>query len=220
MKALIVLFCMMLLMPVYTQATTLRLSSDVDLLVLDGKKVSSSLLRGAESIELDNGPHQVVFRVEKMILLPDQSRQLYVSPPLIASFNSQLVGQVNFHLPRLETLQETDAFTSAPRVALLDGNALPIPVKLDILAITQVGNQIDYEKATETYNQAHKHASQTEFSTPMADDSTLLSKSTELDNPAYNSQSFTEQRLRYWFQLADPQTRLRFLEWAKQQPSS
>jgi uncharacterized protein YccT (UPF0319 family) len=35
-------------------------------LVLDGKKVSSSLLRGAESIELENGVHQVVFRVEKM----------------------------------------------------------------------------------------------------------------------------------------------------------
>ena len=45
-------------------ATTLRLSTDVDLLVLDGKKVSSSLLRGSDSIELDNGPHQLVFRVE------------------------------------------------------------------------------------------------------------------------------------------------------------
>ena len=58
-----------LVMPVCVFATTLRLSTDIDLLVLDGKKVSSSLLRGADSIELDNGPHQVVFRVEKTIRL-------------------------------------------------------------------------------------------------------------------------------------------------------
>lgn len=51
-----------LIMPVCVFATTLRLTTDIDLLVLDGKKVSSSLLRGADSIELDNGPHQVVFR--------------------------------------------------------------------------------------------------------------------------------------------------------------
>ncbi len=35
-----------LIMPVCVFATTLRLSTDIDLLVLDGKKVSSSLLRG------------------------------------------------------------------------------------------------------------------------------------------------------------------------------
>ncbi|MCS2150200.1 curli synthesis inhibitor [Scandinavium manionii] len=220
MRTGMTILCLLLLMPGSVFATTLRLSGDIDLLVLDGKKVSSLLLRGAESLEVDNGPHQVVFRVEKMIILPDQNRQLYVSPPLIASFNSQLVGQVNFSLPRLETLEDTQTFTSTPHVSLLDGNAMPIPVKLDILAITQPGTHIDYEKATEAYNVANKQASSRQFSTPQSDDSTLLSKTNELDNPAYQSQTLTEQRLKYWFQLADPQTRNRFLEWAKSQPSS
>lgn len=220
MRTGMTILCLLLLMPVSVFATTLRLSGDIDLLVLDGKKVSSLLLRGAESLEVDNGPHQVVFRVEKMIILPDQNRQLYVSPPLIANFNSQLVGQINFSLPRLETLEDTQTFTSTPHVSLLDGNAMPIPVKLDILAITQVGNNIDYEKATEAYNLANKQASSTQFSIPQSDDSTLLTKTNELDNPAYQSQTLTEQRLKYWFQLADPQTRSRFLEWAKTQPSS
>lgn len=220
MKTGMLMLCLMLLMPVSVLATTLRLSGDIDLLVLDGKKVSSLLLRGAESLEVDNGPHQVVFRVEKMIILPDQNRQLYVSPPLIANFNSQLVGQLNFNLPRLETLKDTQTFTSMPHVSLLDGNAMPIPVKLDILAITQVGADIDYEKATEAYNQANKQGPASPPDTSMADDSTLLSKTTELDNPAYQSQTLTEQRLQYWFQLADPQTRHRFLEWIKSQPSS
>lgn len=92
-----------LIMPVCVFATTLRLSTDIDLLVLDGKKVSSSLLRGADSIELDNGPHQVVFRVEKTIRLADNEQQVYISPPLVVSFNTQLISQVNFRLPRLET---------------------------------------------------------------------------------------------------------------------
>ncbi|MEJ5072283.1 DUF2057 family protein [Enterobacter ludwigii] len=220
MRTRMAIMCLLLLMPVSVFATTLRLSGDIDLLVLDGKKVSSLLLRGAESLEVDNGLHQVVFRVEKMIILPDQNRQLYVSPPLIANFNSQLVGQINFSLPKLETLEDTQTFTSTPHVSLLDGNAMPIPVKLDILAITQPGDNIDYEKATEAYNLANKQASSTQFSTPQSDDSTLLSKTNELDNPAYQSQTLTEQRLKYWFQLADPQTRSRFLEWAKSQPSS
>ncbi|SUG78577.1 UPF0319 protein YccT precursor [Salmonella enterica subsp. enterica] len=50
-----------LCLPVTVFATTLRLSNEVDLLVLDGKKVSSSLLRGAESIELENGPASTRF---------------------------------------------------------------------------------------------------------------------------------------------------------------
>lgn len=70
-----------LLMPVCVFATTLRLSTDIDLLVLDGKKVSSSLLRGADSIELDNGPHQIVFRVEKTIRLGNHEERVYISPP-------------------------------------------------------------------------------------------------------------------------------------------
>ena len=50
MKTGIVTTLIALCLPVSVFATTLRLSTDVDLLVLDGKKVSSSLLRGADWI--------------------------------------------------------------------------------------------------------------------------------------------------------------------------
>lgn len=96
MKTGIVTTLIALCLPVSVFATTLRLSTDVDLLVLDGKKVSSSLLRGADSIELDNGPHQLVFRVEKTIHLSNSEERLYISPPLVVSFNTQLINQVNF----------------------------------------------------------------------------------------------------------------------------
>ncbi|HED3853974.1 DUF2057 family protein [Enterobacter soli] len=209
-----------LVMPVCVFATTLRLSTDIDLLVLDGKKVSSSLLRGADSIELDNGQHQVVFRVEKTIRVANHEQRMYISPPLIVSFNTQRISQVNFNLPRLETEKEAQAFESTPRLELLDGDAMPIPVKLDILALTKTPKGIDYEADTEIYNKAGKRASLPQFATMMADDSTLLSGVSELDVIPPQSQTLTEQRLKFWFQQADPDTRAKFLQWAKQQPSS
>ena len=164
-----------LVMPVCVFATTLRLSTDIDLLVLDGKKVSSSLLRGADSIELDNGPHQLVFRIEKSIGLANREQRMYISPPLIVSFNTRQISQVNITLPRLETEKESAAFDAAPRVELVDGDAMPIPVKLDILALTTSPKGVDYEAATQSYNKAGKRASLPQFATMMADDSTLLS---------------------------------------------
>lgn len=209
-----------LVMPVCVFATTLRLSTDIDLLVLDGKKVSSSLLRGADSIELDNGPHQLVLRVEKTIGLANHEQRMYFSAPLIVSFNTQRVSQVNITLPRLETEKESAAFDASPRLELLDGDSMPIPVKLDILALTSSPKGTDYEAATEIYNKAGKRASLPQFATRMADDSTLLSGVSELDVIPPQSQTLTEQRLKFWFQQADPETRARFLQWVKQQPSS
>jgi uncharacterized protein YccT (UPF0319 family) len=92
---------------------------------------------------------------------------------------------------------------------LLDGDAMPIPVKLDILALTKTPKGIDYEADTEIYNKAGKRASLPQFATMMADDSTLLSGVSELD-VIPQSQTLTEQRLKFWFQQADPDTRARF----------
>ena len=78
MKAGTLTLLIALCLPISVSATTLRLSSEVDLLVLDGKKVSSSLLRGADSIELENGPHQLVFCVEKTIQMPGHGERLFI----------------------------------------------------------------------------------------------------------------------------------------------
>lgn len=220
MKAGIVTALIALCLPVTVFATSLRLSNEIDLLVLDGKKVSSSLLRGADSIELENGRHQLVFRVEKTLRLSSHEERLYISPPLVISFNTQLVSQVNFHLPRLNNERDASHFDDAPRVELLDGDAMPIPVKLDILSITSTAKIVDYEMETERYNKAAKHASLPQFATMMADDSSLLSGVSELDRVPPQSQTLTEQRLKFWFEQADAQTRTNFLQWAQKQPSS
>jgi uncharacterized protein YccT (UPF0319 family) len=211
--------CWTLLLPHESWATTLRLSTDIDLLVLDGKKVSSSLLRGADSLELDNGPHQMVFRVEKNIRTTTREQRLYISPPLIVSFDTKEVNQVNFNLPRIENDKESDEFDQAPHLQLLDGNAAVIPLKMDILPVKTTPQGIDYEQDTQFYNKAEKTASVKGFATMMADDSELLSKASELDAPSRQSDTLTEQRLRYWFLQADKPTRDRFLQWVKDNPA-
>lgn len=208
-----------LLLPAAGWATTLRLSPDIDLLVLDGKKVSSFLLKGADSIELDNGPHQLVFRVEKNVRANLREQRLYISPPLVVSFNTREIGQVNFNLPRLENEKESEAFDSAPHLQLLDGSSAVIPINLDVLALKPTSQGIDYENDTQRYNKAGKIASVPQFATMMADDSALLSSSSELDPPVRPSETLTGQRLKYWFTQADKTTRENFLQWVKEHPS-
>ncbi|MDO1871400.1 hypothetical protein Q2366_27110, partial [Escherichia coli] len=70
---------------------------------------------------------------------------------------------------------------AAPLRELLDGAATPIPVKLDILAITSTAKAIDYEVEVDRYNKSAKRASLPQFATMMAYDSTLLSGVSELD---------------------------------------
>lgn len=220
MKGLFAAAMLTALLPVAAMATTLHLSGEIDLLVLDGKKVSGSFLRGADSIELDNGPHQLVFRVEKNLVTASRDRRLYISSPLIVTFDTRNITQVNISLPRIETERESDQFDATPHVQLLDGAAKPIPARVDVLTVTNSPKGINYEWDTERYNKANNKASAPEFVTMVADDSALLSGPSELDRPVAHSQTLTEQRLKHWFLQADTDTRARFLEWVKQQPSS
>ncbi|MGS8686207.1 hypothetical protein ACQWBY_24465, partial [Salmonella enterica subsp. enterica serovar Infantis] len=73
---------------------------------------------------------------------------------------------------------------------------------------------------TERNNKTAKRASLPQFSTMMSDDSTLHSDVSELDTVQPQSQTLTEQRLNFWFRLADPQTRHHCLQWAETQPPS
>lgn len=81
----------------------------------------------------------------------------------------------------LENEREANYFDAALRFELLDGDATPILVKLDIFAITSTAKTIDYEVEVERYNKFAKRALLLQFATMMADDSTLLLGVFELD---------------------------------------
>ncbi len=56
---------LLLLVSATCHAITLKLAPEIDLLVVDGRKMTGSLLKGADSLELDGGQHQLLFRVDK-----------------------------------------------------------------------------------------------------------------------------------------------------------
>lgn len=75
-----------LLVAANLQATTLKLSADIDLLVLDGRKISGSLLKGADGLELERGEHQLLFRVEKTVNNYPGAPVSWTSAPQVATF--------------------------------------------------------------------------------------------------------------------------------------
>jgi hypothetical protein len=204
----------MLMMPVLVWGTTLRLSPEVDLLVLDGKKVSSSLLKGAESIELDNGPHQLVIRVEKNLNVTQRDRRPGFSPPLVVSFDSKEIDLVNIILPRKDDIHAQ----TPPYIKLLDGHAKPIPIRTDVLETIPDPTGTDYEEETLRYNKAGKKASMPGFATLTAVDAHDVAAAKPAFPPS-QSETLTEQRLKYLFSQADKSTRARFLRWAKETPT-
>ena len=72
-------------------ATTLKLSPDIDLLVVDGKN-DRFVVKGADSLELDGGQHQLLFKVTDQNVRAGQHTQAYASLPLVASFNTQKIS--------------------------------------------------------------------------------------------------------------------------------
>ncbi|WP_016257459.1 DUF2057 family protein, partial [Yersinia pestis] len=84
-------------------AMTLKLTPEIDLLVVDGKNMSGSLLKGADSLELNSGMHQILFKVIKP--LPTDPLVLYSSPPLIVVFNAHNTRSVAIKLPVINTLR-------------------------------------------------------------------------------------------------------------------
>ncbi|AXF76176.1 hypothetical protein SY86_04920 [Erwinia tracheiphila] len=59
---LVITGLIILLASATASATTLKLPNEINLLVLDGRKISGSLLKGADGIELERGQHQVLLR--------------------------------------------------------------------------------------------------------------------------------------------------------------
>lgn len=80
-------------------ATSLKLSSDIDILIIDGKKMSGPILQGADSLELNSGQHQILFKISKKSPLSKELLQSYYSTMLIVTFNATDIQTVSFLLP-------------------------------------------------------------------------------------------------------------------------
>ncbi|MCW2474331.1 DUF2057 family protein [Candidatus Symbiopectobacterium sp. NZEC151] len=193
-------------------ATTLKLHQDIELLAVDGQKVSSSLLKGADSLELDNGQHQLLFRVVKIISVSGSEKRTYSSPLLLAAFNMRNQDVITILLPALDTPKARERFDLDTHYQLVDNHNNPISARVDRLELSNDELAHQLESILAQYNAANKTASVTAFTSPKQNAKTWP------DNNAANAQDSIDPFLilKYWFRQADKDTQDRFLKWAKE----
>lgn len=133
-------------------ALSLKLSPEIDLLVVDGKQVYGPILKGADSLELDAGQHQLLFQISKNLHLNASSATLYHSPPIIVAFNAQNVHAVNIQLPALTTEQQSRDFSLKMNIGLVDEKGNQISYRQDRLIATKDGGARGLEAAMNQYN--------------------------------------------------------------------
>ncbi|MGP2425163.1 DUF2057 family protein [Yersinia sp. 2538 StPb PI] len=205
-------------------ATTLKLAPEIDLLVVDGKNMSGSLLKGADSLELNSGQHQILFKVAKP--LPADPKVLYASPPLVVVFNTRNVRSVAIKLPVIDTERDGHKFSKNPIYQLIGDNGRPLSVRHDVLHQDNLNTASTLETAMASYNVGQFSASVPSFatippSTVSAVPGTTIAvagTNTAQNTTSLQGENVAEQMLQYWFLQANAETQQRFLLWAKKQP--
>lgn len=105
--------CSRLPVTVFTQRPFIN---EVDSVGADGKKVSSLYYAAQRALNWKTGRINSFSGWKKPSACPMKSG--FISPPLVISFDTQLISQVNFQLPRLETSAKPRILNAAPRLAL------------------------------------------------------------------------------------------------------
>lgn len=189
------------------QAITLKLDPQIDLLVLDGRRISGSLLKGADSLELDRGQHQFLFRVEQLRDDHKDASLRYQSAPMIVTFNAD-VKTISIRLPALNNRRDRHQFDRMLNFQLIDERGQVIVSKRDRLPASA---DSDMEKAMGIYNRTGKIASVPHFATASSHSITASPFDTEfalVDDTA-------SPVIKRWFQRFDEATRQQFLTLVK-----
>lgn len=196
----------MLLVSASCYAITLKLDPEIDLLVLDGRKISGSLLKGADSLELERGQHQFLFRVEKSPDTTPHNNPHYQSVPMIVTFTAT-AKTVAIRLPALDNRRERSAFDRTLNFQLVDEQGKEIASIRDHLPQPVTG---DLEQAMLNYNRNGQAASVPRFATQTS------SMSDAQMNADFAWQEISGlPAIQSWFVRFDAATRLRFLSWMK-----
>ena len=156
-------------------ATSLKLSPDVDVLVIDGKLMSGAILKGAESLELDGGQHQILFQVSKNIhTASPQPPQLYHSPAFIVTFSAHDNRSVSFVLPSLSNEKEMAQFSHSMNYQLVNEQGRQIKTQRDVLNMFNAERLADAEKLMMTYNLSGARAAVPAFAKNNSDRKTAM----------------------------------------------
>lgn len=197
-----VMSLIILLVSATTHAMTLKLDPEINLLVLDGRKISGTLLKDAGSLELERGPHQFLFRVEK----PCADAAHFQSVPMIVTFNASS-RSVAIRLPMLSNHRERNAFDNSLNFQLIDEHGNEIASIRDHLPHDSEG---DLENAMLNYNRNARAASVPHFALRAAN-----VPETPINLDFAWRDTANQPALQSWLQRFDAATRLRFISWIK-----
>lgn len=191
-------------------------SSNIDFLAIDGQKASKSLLKETRSFNInDTQTHQVVVRVSE-IVRSGSDRTLFESDPIVVTFKGS-ADDVVISAPRLETERDANAFKKSPIIHVKTVSGSEVPTKQEYLkqeGFLPVVNLIDN---LSEYNSSDAPAAVKSFaSTTMPAAIPGFSKA-QKGKITVQGENVAEQMLQYWYQQADKETQIRFLNWAKNQ---
>lgn len=194
-------------------ATSLKLSSDIDLLVLDGKRISGAILKGAESLEVDAGQHQILFQVSKNLHPATMNALMYHSPAMIVSFSAKGIRSASFILPTLNNEMDAAFFSRKLNYRLVDQDGRDIPSRRDVLRQVVYGNATDLEKVMLRYNLSGLRASVPAFATAVQQRDSSLFTTTSLSMLNVSSQKHSSPGKTSWPKLVASPHVGRFFSW-------
>ncbi|MFV4847967.1 YccT family protein [Edwardsiella tarda] len=135
-------------------ATTLKFGSDVELLALDGQPLPTALFKSANSLELDSGTHQVLFRVAKPFI---PNGQAHYSAPLLALFDTRDATSVTIKLPRLGNDRDIQLLEQTQSFELLNHRGIPLEFRADVLE-SGAADAEGYRQLLRRYNHSNANA--------------------------------------------------------------
>ncbi|MGI9277260.1 MAG: YccT family protein [Endozoicomonas sp.] len=206
-------------------SASLKLPARADLLVLDGQSAGDLELKKDQPLKLTGKRHQVVFRLSDTISVSGD-RQLVTSRPFIISFHPLNGHNYEIQAPVLKNRKQLDAFNQNPeaKIRLVSDKDEETPYEFAVLRTRgmQIGRNIEVD--IQKFNRGANTAAVPEFVAMMPMSAETGFTAARQDPKIYGTSAtqaeeaeMGEKMLRYWFEKSSPETRTRFLEWAREQ---
>ncbi|GAB3526118.1 YccT family protein [Photobacterium alginatilyticum] len=193
------------------QAATVSSSKNVELLVVDGKKVQSSIWSSTESVELQPGRHQIVVRFDGE-LKNGSKKTMYTTRPYLFEMDVP-DDDVTITLPRLTTLSQAKAHFNRGvqwQLESSDGSTSLLPyVELEGKGF---GAFKDMEALVADYNRQHGITFEQGYAVNLEQAAVEVSEQGEV---TISGDALAQLKL--WYVKANAEEKAAFYQWAKAQ---
>ncbi|CAM3480833.1 DUF2057 domain-containing protein [Parendozoicomonas haliclonae] len=199
-------------------AANLTFNSNIELAVVNGQKHNQESVFGRpKDVVLPEGEQQIVFRIYDSFRTPG-GHEMYGSEYYVATFADQGDETIKLTSANLPNLKAAKKFDDNPEFKLTNSKGEAVPFTL--AQLKKEGMQISRDLVNELREfNATGHEGAIESRAPFAALAMMNNESTSLPKEGgvqtrIGDVLMSEQMLHYWFQQADHDTRVRFMEWA------